>query len=84
MESILLRRPEIDALGPAPAEPKGALDLSAGALGLALQLEAKEPVEVVIRDRRKVATTESIRFIFTPTLPGRLLREARLRGINVS
>jgi hypothetical protein len=83
-ESILVRRRNIQRLGPAPAEPRGALDLSAGALGLALEMEAKEAVEVVIRDRRKVATTESIRLIFTPTLPGRLLREARLRGINVA
>jgi hypothetical protein len=83
-ESILLKRQDIAELGPAPAEPKGTLDLSAGALGLALQIEAKEPVNVVIRDRRSAAVTDSVRFIFSPSLPGQLLREARIRGISIS
>lgn len=83
-ESILLKRQDIAELGPAPAEPKGTLDLSAGALGLALQIEAKEPVNVVIRDRKSAAVTDSIRFIVSPSLPGQLLREARIRGISIS
>jgi hypothetical protein len=83
-ESILLKRQDIAQLGPAPAEPKGTLDLSAGALGLALQVEAKEPVSVVIRDRKSAAVTDSIRFIFSPSLPGQLLCEARVRGISIS
>lgn len=83
-ESVLLRRSEIAGLGPAPAEPKGAIDLSAGALGLALQIEAREPINIAVRDGRNVVTTDTVRMIFTPALPGRLLREARLRGIQVS
>jgi hypothetical protein len=83
-ESILLKRQDIAELGPAPADPKGTLDLSAGALGLALQVQAKEPVNVVIRDRRSAAVTDSVRFIFSPSLPGLLLREARIRGISIS
>ncbi len=83
-ESILLKRSDIAELGPAPADPKGTLDISAGAKGLALQVEAKEPLSVVVRDGRNAAVTETVRLIFTPTLPGRLLREARIRGINVT
>jgi hydrogenase-4 membrane subunit HyfE len=83
-ESILLKRQDIAELGPAPAEPRGTLDLSAGALGLAIQIEAKEPLSVVIRDRKSATVTDSVRFIFSPSLPGQLLREARVRGISIS
>lgn len=83
-ESILLRRQDILALGPAPAEPKGTIDLSAGAIGLALQVEAKEPLNIAVRDGRNVNTIDTVRMIFSPTLPGQLLREARVRGIKIS
>ncbi len=83
-ESILLRRQDIAELGPAPAEPRGTIDLSAGAPGLALQIEAKEPLSIVVRSGRSAAATDTVRMIFSPTLPGKLLREARVRGIAVS
>ena len=83
-ESILLRRQDIAGLGPAPSEPRGTIDLSAGALGLALQIEAKEPLSIVVRNGRSAAATDTVRMIFSPSLPGKLLREARVRGITVS
>lgn len=83
-ESILLRRQDIAALGPAPAEPRGTIDLSAGAIGLALQVESKDPINIAVRDGRNVTTVDTVRMIFSPTLPGQLLREARVRGIKIS
>ncbi len=82
-ESILLRRQDIAELGPAPAEPRGSLDISGGSPGLALQIEAKEPLSVVVRDGRSAGAVDSVRLIFSPTLPGQLLREARVRGITI-
>lgn len=82
-ESILLQRKDIAQLGPAPAELKGTADLSAGALGLALQVTAAQPLPIALRNRREVVSTETIRMVFTPSLPGQLLHEARVRGIKI-
>ncbi len=83
-ESVLLRRQDIAALGPAPAEPRGTVDISGGAMGLALQVESKDAINIAVRDGRSVNTIDTVRMIFSPTLPGQLLREARVRGISIS
>ena len=83
-ESVLLRRQDIAELGPAPAEPRGSLDISGGSPGLALQVEAKEPLSVMVRDGRSAGAVDTVRLIFSPSLPGQLLREARVRGITVA
>jgi len=82
-ESLLLQRKSIVELGPAPSQPVGAADISAGALGLALQVELVEPVPIALRNRQKMAATSTPRLIFTPSLPGRLLAEARVRGLKI-
>lgn len=83
-ESILMQRKTITEIGPAPAEPKSAADLSGGAMGLALQISLSEPVPLAIKDAREVLSTSAPKLIFTPSLPGRLLAEARIRGLKLS
>ncbi|MGK2948352.1 MAG: hypothetical protein ACSLFP_07245, partial [Acidimicrobiales bacterium] len=61
-----------------------ALDLTARALGLALEVELAEPTEVAPRRRDgQVQVTAVDRLLFTPTRPGELLAEAARRRIAV-
>jgi hypothetical protein len=90
VESILLRRTIIDSLGPATLGTTGqttedAVDLSGGARGLALEVAVNEPVVFGLRAgaRRDVVNTEATRLVFTPTLPGAVLTEARIRAIPI-
>lgn len=88
-ESILLRRNTINALGPAvqrdgdDGSDEHTLDLSGGALGLALEVEIDAPTPVTIRERREARNAEATNLVFSPTLPGALLKEARIRGIRI-
>jgi hypothetical protein len=82
-ESLLIRRQDISSLGPAPLDKGELLDLSGGALGLALLVETKERVPLALRAKRSVETFSAFRMVFTPTLPGQLLHEARIRGISI-
>lgn len=84
VDPVLFPRTKIRRVGPAPVDGDGALDLTAGALGLALELELSEPSEVAPRrpDRTlKVIHTRAL--LFTPSRPGPLLREAQARRIPV-
>ncbi len=83
-EPVLLPRGSITRLGPAEvgAETDG-LDLSAGSLGLALEVETAEPMSFGLLRNRRIDVTESQRLVFSPTLPGALLSEARIRGIKI-
>ncbi len=83
-ESLLLRRSDIASLGPAPLGKGELLDLSGGALGLALLVETKQKVPLALRAKHGVDTFSAYRLVFTPTLPGRLLHEARVRGITIA
>jgi hypothetical protein len=84
VESVLLRRAAIDRLGPAPSPlAAGTTDLSAGAYGLALEVALSEPVTFGYRQRREVISTGADRLVFTPTLPGAVLVEARARAIRI-
>ncbi len=83
-ESILLQRKTITELGPAPAQPVAAADLSGGALGLALQVSLDEPTPIAVKNKRSVESTKAPKLIFTPSLPGRLLAEARVRGLKLA
>lgn len=84
-ESILLRRSIIDSLGPATvAGVDRATDLSGGASGLALEVAMSEPVPFTRRGRRELVATEADHLVFTPTLPGAVLTEARIRAIRIS
>lgn len=82
-ESLLIRRQDIASLGPVPLDKGELLDLSGGALGLALLVETKEKVPLALRAKRTVETFSAYRLVFTPTLPGQLLHEARVRGISI-
>lgn len=83
-ESILVQRRQKPTLGPAPTDLAGHLDLSGGALGLALTVGFTETVPVALRTNRTVESTTANRFVFTPSLPGELLSEARARAITIA
>lgn len=84
-EPTLMRRGDIVAVGPAPVDST-ALDLSAGASGLILQVDLNGIGEVVPAAPRG-GVTEAVRVssvLFAPSRPGALLRHARERGIGAA
>lgn len=82
-DSILLRRQTVRALGPAPADAVG-LDLTQRAPGLALQAVLAEAIDVSVArpGRRGSESRRADRLLFTPTLPGAVLEEARSRRVG--
>lgn len=82
-ETLLIQRREIASLGPAPLDKGELLDLTGGAMGLALLVETKDKVPLALRAKKSVESFSAYRLMFTPTLPGRLLHEARVRGISI-
>jgi len=83
MDSVLLRRQQVRSLRAAPAETR-ALDLTQRAPGLALELVLSEEVDVALvrPGRRQGEPTKASRLLFTPTLPGAVLEEARARRLG--
>lgn len=82
-EPQLVLRRMVRRLGPAPADTTGD-DLSAGAPGLALQLDLNEPVDLLVRDGgRRTATRSSTSLLFTPSRPRHLLDAAAERRLPV-
>ncbi len=82
-EPQLFVRRMVANLGPAAADTT-ADDLTAGAPGLALQLDLNEPADLLVRQRdRRSATRSSTSGLFTPSRPRRLLEAARERRIPV-
>lgn len=80
-DPVLFRRSTIRSLGPAPAG-SDALDLTRGALGLALELQLTEPAALTLAPSRPGAASETVetdRLLFTPTRPGALLAAAHAR-----
>ncbi len=82
-ESILIQRRQKPTLGPASSELANALDLSGNALGLALSVSIADPVPVALRGKKQITSTTASTFVFTPSLPGQLLQEARARAITI-
>ncbi|MDH4277478.1 MAG: hypothetical protein OEW83_05280 [Acidimicrobiia bacterium] len=83
-EPVLLPRGSISRLGPAEVgSDADGLDLSAGSLGLALEAETGEPITFGVLRNRNVQTTKAKKLVFSPSLPGALLSEARIRGIKI-
>lgn len=82
-EPVLFRRRTIRSLAAAEAGTT-ALDLTAGAAGLALELDLTAPVAVVPAPRRGTPAelTEAEAVLVTPSRPGRVLAEARRRRIR--
>jgi hypothetical protein len=83
MDSVLIRRQQLRALGPAPVTTR-ALDLTQRAPGLALEAGLSEEVDVVLvrPGRRQGEATKAAALLFTPTLPGALLDEAKARRLG--
>ncbi len=84
-DSLLVPKALIANLGPAPADTT-ARDLTAGALGLALQLDLDGEQAIVPRPTRRggeVAFEDVTSVLFTPTQPGRVLAEARAQRLPV-
>ncbi|HEX6419941.1 MAG TPA: hypothetical protein VFZ77_15675 [Acidimicrobiales bacterium] len=79
-DPVLLRRSVVRSFGPAPAGTD-ALDLTAGAAGLALEVRLAEPVPLVPVARRgqPAELREAGAVVVTPSRPGRVLAEARRR-----
>jgi hypothetical protein len=83
VDPVLFRRTDVEVLRPAPADTD-ALDLTAKAPGLALELRLFDKVGLV----RVVPGTNgqqgrTARLLFTPTRPGAVLADARARRIPV-
>jgi hypothetical protein len=82
-EPVLVRRADVRSFGLAPADT-AALDLTRGALGLALEVTLAPPVSVVLagRGRRGVSeATTAAALLVAPTRPGAALAEARRRRL---
>jgi hypothetical protein len=84
VDPVLLPRATVRSLGPAPAGTD-AVDLTAGALGLALEARLAEPVSLLPVAPRRTPTelTGVTALLVTPSRPGRLLAEARRRRVGV-
>jgi hypothetical protein len=81
---VLFPRASIARLGPAPADGGGALDLTLRALGVALEVELREPTDVAPRRAdRQVKVEATDRILFSPTRPGAVLAEAARRRFAV-
>ncbi|WP_334145054.1 hypothetical protein [Rhabdothermincola sp.] len=88
-DTLLVRRSTLAWLGPAPAGT-GAHDLTVGALGLAVELRFAEPVTITPlpprrsgRSRPAPAAIDVDAVLVAPSLPGRMLEEARRRRLPV-
>jgi hypothetical protein len=85
-EPVLFRKQVVERIGPAEANTD-ALDFTANAPGLAIEFGLTEKVEVTKRNGPRDAigeTGRTARFITVPTLPGRLISEARQRRYAVT
>jgi len=84
LDPMLFRRVDIETLHPAPADTDG-LDLTAGALGLALEIRLREEVEIqrMRPVRRGAEPFMAWKLLFTPTRPKALLADAASRKIRV-
>lgn len=82
-DPVLFERRVIETMRAAPATTDS-LDLTLGALGLALELVLTEKVPMVRASGRKDALSgASARLLITPTRPGRVLAEAETRNLPV-
>jgi len=84
LDPVLFRRVDVESLRRAPADTD-ALDLTAGALGLALELDLRSPqhVDRMRPVRRSAEPFEARRLLFTPTRPAALLADAASRRFRV-
>jgi hypothetical protein len=89
-DPVLLRRATIVGVAPAPAAAlgDGAVDLTLGALGLAVEIVLQTPVEVGQVDgwgrNRRTESVRGDRFVVTPGRPGAVLHEAASRRYAIA
>jgi hypothetical protein len=82
-DPILVPRAHITRLGAAPADTD-ATDLTAGALGLALEIDLDGPIDVVrMRGRRSGEVEQIDALLVSPSRPATLLAEAAKRRLPV-
>jgi hypothetical protein len=82
-EAVLFPRSMIARLGPAVGVDDGVVDLTLGTVGLALQLDLTEPLQVVPRRGRVAVDIVDVEHLrFAPARPGALLAEAARRRIG--
>ena len=86
-DSLLVQRRDLMSIGPA-RDDDDAADLTAGAAGLALRVELREPDLIIPmparRDRHRTIVPVEVGAVrFTPTRPGAVLAEARARRVRV-
>ena len=80
-DPVLFGRRFVLALRPADTG-SDSLDLTNGASGLVLEAVLTEKIEIVrVKSRKSSEVGSTARFLFVPTLPGRLLAEARTRRL---
>jgi hypothetical protein len=89
-DAFLVQRQRVDSIGPAPVDNR-ALDLTVGALGLALELRLTEPDVVTpapprrLRGERPAVTPLGVESVLiAPTRPGWVLDEATRRRLLVA
>jgi hypothetical protein len=89
-DAFLIQRRLLALVGPAPADTT-AYDLTAGALGLALQVDLTEPDMIVVnpprrspRDHTPPTTPEVSSVLFAPSRPGAFLKEADRRRLPLA
>ena len=82
LDPVFFKRTDVERLLPAPADTD-ALDLTARAPGLALELRLREAAPLVIKvpGERRGQAGRSAFLLFTPTRPGALLADAGSRRI---
>lgn len=87
-ESLLIQRrlkPELSLAADADsAQGDQRVDLSGGAYGLALCVRVAEPLPFARRVARSIVSGTGLEFVFSPTLPGQALAEARVRAIKIN
>ena len=88
-DAFLVQRQRVDSIGPAPVDTR-AVDLTSGALGLALELRLTEPDLIIPAPPRRLGRAqvtidpvevESV--LIAPTRPGWVLAEATRRRLLV-
>ncbi|MXW61189.1 MAG: hypothetical protein F4Y27_02770 [Acidimicrobiaceae bacterium] len=83
-EPVLFARREIVGLGPADADTS-ATDLTASALGLALELKLHSTVTLPLVTGRKTTHERQVRsLLISPSRPADVMRHANQRGINIA
>lgn len=84
LDPVLFPRTVIEALRPAPAD-SDSLDLTQGALGLAVELVLRQKIDMTRIKPGRLAGEQgaSARLLFTPTRPGQVLAEAGRRRVPV-